>query len=214
MFIRSNDTPEKKKFREEGFPKKPFTETILMPFLRSMMQGVLIEMLRAEIEIYKAFPKNNAKPDLATFNPTNPKTCFMGMGFLQKSDQWQDADLEEYRQRIGTMHSKVWGDCTTLEIWAADHFVRHPEMVTGVFKYCYGMQKTLPNLYFESMPFMYNDLTGANTPDEDDREDALNEYLYNLNNVRESMGLKAVDHIEDKYMKDFERQWKEKNNMK
>ena len=215
MRILMNDTPEKKKFREETLPKQPLTHTILVPAIRELLQDSLLQTLRAEIEIYKAFPKNNAKPDLKAFNPTNPKTCFMGQGFGQKHSGWSDADLDIYRKRIGTINHPIWGNCTLLEIWGADHYQSDNDMVVGVFKYCYGMRKTLPILKFNSIPFILTELTGKLTMREEDKEQAMDEYFTNANVIRASRfdmkPYKDWDSMPDEVKQNFEEQWKNRS---
>jgi len=205
MNVRLNDTPEKKEFREKHFPKIPLTISILFPALQELMQDALVETLRKEIEIYKSFPKNNAKPDLERFRPTNHKTCFMGLGFIQNAG-WNDVDLIEYRRAIGTINHPVWGNCTLLEIWGGDHFESHPEMVKGVFSYCFNMRKTLPNLKFFSSPFIKTELTGKNYYDEEDIAKFREQYLDELNLIRVSYKLEPYDEIPDFAQREFELQ--------
>lgn len=205
MKVRFNDTPEKKLFRE-NLPKVPLTHSILLPAMNKLLIPTLIEHLKAEIEIFKTYPKDKERYNIENFNPTNHKTCFLG--FIQNNADWSDADLSAYRVAIGTINHKIWGDCTLLEIWGADHFDTHPEMVKGVFSYCNGTRKTLPELKFVSIPFLITELTGKKTLDEDDKLRYMYEYLTNLNGIRATnFNLPPITKLEGKYLEDFEAQW-------
>lgn len=178
-------------------PKEPITEGILMPALKAAMTGPLLQCLKKELEIYKAFPKPNAKPDVDTFDPRNNKTCFMGQGFFANShgtfESWMDVDLEKYRQGVGTIPHPEWGNVTLMEIWAADHFGEYPDMVLGAFEWCYGKRKKLPPLQFIVMPFA-NKHTGKWKMDDADRkaqEDREN-FVENLVDLAYKSGYKTA----------------------
>jgi hypothetical protein len=212
MIVRLNDTLEKKKFREKHLPKITLIKSILEPALHELLQDALLQTLRAEIEVYKAFPKNNANPDINTFNPTNHKKCFMGLGFGQRNGGFSDADLRDYRKAIGTIHHPEWGNCTLLEIWGGDHFVRYPKMVKGVFLYCYNKRKTLPKLFFESTPFLKTELTGITQPDEDDKEAQRHQFFIEVNGIKTTQfggePYKSWEDVPDSIKEDFEQHWK------
>lgn len=208
MRLRKNSSPEKQALIEAVLPKQTLVDSIIIPGLKELVNDLLVTALRAEIEIYKAFPKTNGKLDTETFDPRNHKTCFMGQGFIVRSGGIKDADLDDYRKAVGTFHHKEWGgNATLLEIWGGDHFKKHTDMVKGVFEYCIGIRKTLPVLKFEVVPFFMNQETGITTPDEEDRLAAMEEYRINLNGMRAEYNLEPVDVVEGDYLEAFELQW-------
>lgn len=163
----SSDSPEEKARQElikSILPEKNLVDDFLQPRLLEAMEDVLIKALKAEIKIYKAYPKTGEYAP-GTFEPRNNLNCFMGQGFRHNGtgmEGWTDFELKQYRTAIGTIAHKEWGDCTLMEIWAADHFKDYTEMVKGVFLYCWGDRKTLPNLQFHINPFFKNTKSGTN----------------------------------------------------
>lgn len=188
-YIRVNASPEREKKIQEVLPVAPLTQTILMPALEQL-QEPLLQMLRAEIEIYKAFPKENGTFDLEQFNPRNHKTCFLGLGFFSTGQgEWQDADLVRYRRGVGTLHHPVWGNAVTLlEIWGGDHFEKYPDMVKGVYAYCYD-QGPLPKLFFRANPFIVTENTGTFYLDEEDEAEQRLQQTAAENELRRQHGL-------------------------
>lgn len=159
-----NNSPEREKLVASILPKKPITETILLPALKNQLIGPLLRTLKEEIKVYRKFPKVNGtyKPDI--FDPRNPQTCFMGHGFYANSkgyEGWYDAELVKYRNAVGTLPHTRWGDTTVLEIWAADHFEKYPEMVKAVYDYGFDKIKRMPKIKFHIMPFMITSETGT-----------------------------------------------------
>lgn len=160
------------KAREESInkllPKKGLVQAYLEPKLMASMKAPLLRLLRKEIRIYRDFPKKgNYKPQ--EFEPRNPRKCFMGQGFTANTsgvEGWTDFDLKRYREAVGTIHHPEWGECTLLEIWAADHFEKYPKMVSETFMYCWGDYPRLPELDFYINPFYKNKKTGKMQKDE------------------------------------------------
>lgn len=213
-----NDTPEKKHYREEVMPKIPLTHSILVPAIKELLHDALIQTLKAEIELYKNYPKNNAKADFDKFNPRNHKTCFMSLGFIQGNGDFSDSDLQQYRKQIGTINHPVWGNCTLLEIWGGDHFESHQDMVRGVFSYCYHKRKTLPILKFESIPFIITEFTGTELLDENDLEKFKFEYLKDVNGLKTTQfgtdPYESFDDMPQGIKDDFWRIWNDKTQKK
>ena len=159
-FVESD--PKRLKAIEKALPQEPFIDTMVQPELDKRMRSVLLRALKAEIEVYKNYPKRmEEKPKKAkkTFDPRNNKTCFMGKGF-KANDHLTDKELLAYRKAIGTINHPEWGDCTLLEIWGGDHFEKYPSMVRSVFSYCTGMRKTLPTVKIHVNPLFANKHTG------------------------------------------------------
>lgn len=170
-----DSTPEGKKRQElidNLLPKEPLTKTYLEPELNTSMREVLIRTLKKEIDIYKQYPKKG-EYDLITFDPRNPKKCFMGQGFQANGsglESWYDAELNHYRKSIGTISHTEWGNVTLLEIWGGDHMKDHSEMVRGVMEYAHGKKKVCPAIDFFVNPFYKNGQSGKMVHDEQDKE--------------------------------------------
>lgn len=217
--IRWNHSPEKMAAIKAALPERPITED-LIPVLLKLCRKPLVEALRKEIEIYKAYPKRG-RMDKLTFDTTNHKTCFMGQGFNVRSGEiFDDADLKDYRKGVGTYRHGTWGNATLLEIWGADHFKGYKPMVKGVFSYCIGERATLPRLQFHIFPLFSNESSGRWTLDEEDKNVFMYTYLSELNgymamNTRNKK-IKPItyeDLEKDKELKeDFERAWERKRN--
>jgi len=177
-------------------PTVPITTSLLFPALQQAMEGILLQALKAEIEIYKAFPKENGKFDLKKFDPRNHKTCFMGLGFSYNGQgTWYDTDLKRYRNAVGTMYHPVWGDnVTLLEIWGGDHFEKYPDMVRGVFAYCHN-KGPLPELFFKANPFFVSENTGTFEADEEDKAEQRRTQLAIENEIRREHGLPLQDYL-------------------
>lgn len=213
----SDEGKARQKRIEETLPKEPIvSEDIDMKILNTNKKK-LIEMLKAEIEVYKAYPrKGTYDPD--NFTPRNSRKCFMGQGFTANGhgfEGWTDYDLVQYRNAVGKIEHGTWGNCTLLEIWGGDHYQSDNDMVVGVFKYCYGMRKTLPILKFNSIPFILTELTGKLTMREDEKDQAMDEYFTNANYIRISKfdmpPYKDWDSMPDEVKQDFEEQWKNRD---
>lgn len=173
----SSGTPEERKEREEliekALPKNPIVNQELSKQLIDQLQNTALEMLKKEIEVYKAIPKRTEMYNDEIFNPRNTINCFMGHGFQYNNrgvDGWTDETLFRYRKAVGTIEHPTWGDCTILEIWGGDHFEKYPEMVKGVYNYCWGKSDTLPELHFYINPFIKNEESGTweTHPEEND----------------------------------------------
>ena len=205
MIIKMNDNPERQKKIEEVLPAQPLTETHLFPLFWEMTRTILLKMLLMEIEIYKAFPKENGKYDLELFEPRNNKTCFLGLGFFRNGQGgWQDKDLITYRKRVGTISHHVWGsNVTLLEIWGADHFEKYPDMVKGVYAYCYE-QGPLPEIQFYVNPLYLSKETGIWQPNEEDKAEARLLILAQENELRRQHGLAPVDYTMEE-IEEFEK---------
>ena len=151
-------------------PETSIIDRILKPKL-AKLNPTLVRALKEEIEIYRQIPKPELEQDdmpkrnvddwdEKSFDPRHPSTCFMGKAFEQKVGQTTSA-LQLYRERVGTINHAVWGDVTLLEIWGADHFKSHPKLVKGVFRYCFGLRRTLPRgIKFHVNPLTENEKTG------------------------------------------------------
>lgn len=179
MNFRINGTPDHLAAIKAVLPDKPITDN-LIPVLLKLCKKPLLDALKQEIEIYKAFPKRG-KMNKITFDTTNHKTCFMGQGFSVSNSEFGDADLADYRKGVGTFKHGTWGNATLLEIWGGDHFHKHKVMVKAVFSYCKGERSTLPPLKFYVFPLFSNKNSGRWTMDEDDKDSFLTEYLIQLN---------------------------------
>ena len=178
MILRYIDTsPEGKKrtaLIKEILPKESLVDTMLMPKVEDMYP-LLLKMLYAELEIYKAYPKKpleesgKAKVAVKTFDPRNHTTCFQGKAFTVKDTNVSDGDLHDYRLAVGTFNHAEWGDATLMEIWGGDHFKDYQDMVTNAFKYGAGLIKTRPTLKFNINPLFKNGLTGKTKLTEEQR---------------------------------------------
>lgn len=204
--------PEELELIKRIFPEKPLTEKLIADLLK-LAKKPLLETLRAEIEIYKQYPKKG-RMDKLTFNPTNHKSCFMGQGFKVSTESNYaagDAWLSEYRSSIGTINHGEWGNCTLLEAWAGDHFKRYPEMVKAVFSYCRGDRTTLPIIKFHIFPLFKNKDSGRTSFDDVDKESDMDRYLIEVNGLLAQYGRKPMKELKGDFLKDFEEQWRRKN---
>lgn len=170
MYIKFNDTSPEGQAREAKIkkllPEKSLVETMLVPKINSMYP-LLLKMLYAELEIYRAYPKKplaesgKAKAAIKTFDARNHTTCFQGKAFRVKDHSYGDGDLREYRKAIGTFNHAEWGDATLMEIWGGDHMKKYPEMVKQAFKYGANLISTRPVLKFHVNPLFMNGSTGV-----------------------------------------------------
>ena len=193
MLIKFEDNdPKRQETIKRVLPSVPFTESIVLPALWQLMLQPLLQALKAEIEVYRAYPKRG-KFDLKAFNPRNNKTCFMGLGF-KSNDNWTDAELRDYRKAVGTYSHKVWGDgVTLLEIWGGDHFEKYPEMVKAVFDYAYGGRNTMPKVTINIMPLIITKDTGTRILDEQQQAEVRIAILAQENEMRRQYGLPPSD---------------------
>jgi hypothetical protein len=169
MNVRYTDSSPEGKARvaliKKILPKKSLVETFLAPKVKAMYP-TLLNMLYAELEIYRAYPKKpleesgKAKAAVKTFEPRNHTTCFQGKAFKVKDRTFGDADLVDYRRAIGTFNHAEWGDATLMEIWAGDHMKDHSKMVIKAFKYGANLIKTRPVLKFHVNPLFKNRTSG------------------------------------------------------
>ena len=138
-------------------PKKSFIDRYVSPVLKKIMGDPLMRALKAELKLYRKFPKTGKYKPLE-FDPRNNSTCFMGHGFDHNGngmlEAWTSHDLKLYRGRIGTLPHKKWGNCTLLEIWGADHFKAYPDMVKAAYDYGWGQLNRMPKLQFHFLPFV------------------------------------------------------------
>lgn len=165
---------ERRKLIDGVLPSNPLVDTLLNPELEKRMYPVLTRMLRMELEIYRNYPKRMAKAaeeEKKDFDPRHNETCFMGKGF-KANTRAHDADLVEYRKRIGTIKHPVWGDCTLLEIWAGDHMRDYPSMVRSAFSYGIGLRDTMPVLRFHINPLIENVRSGKRHMTAEEKEEA------------------------------------------
>lgn len=162
--IQWNKGPEHGAAIKAALPEQPFTQTIFQPELDKLMHDTLVKWLKAEIEVFKKFPKPEARWDIETFDTRNNKECFMGQGFNMNGqgmfEAWYSADLQLYRKSVGTINHKTWGNCTLLEIWGGDHMKDYGDMVKDVMLYCSGKKRFLPELGFYINPLFSNDQSG------------------------------------------------------
>lgn len=170
----TDDTPEGKKREEliqQVLPKEPITGEGIHDKILKLTKKRAIEMLKAEIEVYKAFPKHTDKLDPETFNPRNSRQCFMGQGFKYNGhgfEGWTDYELVRYRNAVGKIEHSTWGNVTLLEIWGGDHFEKYPKMVKNVFLYGWGKINEMPKITFHINPFAKNGKSGTWMPDPDE----------------------------------------------
>ncbi len=176
-------TPAGKLRREKidrVLPKEPLITPLLDVSKLTNVKRKMMEILLAEIEIYKEYPKRGQYVT-ETFDTRNNNTCFMGQGFKMNGagfEGWEDSDLREYRNRIGTLPHGEWGGCTMLEIWGADHFEKYPDMVKGVADYAFGLRPALPAIQFHINPLFKNAKSGKQKPtDEQKAEKAYGQHL-------------------------------------
>lgn len=150
---------------ESILPDETFIESMLAPQL-DKIQPTLLKMLYAELEVYRQFPKKplrtpeEAKEALKTFDTRNHTSCFQGKAFKVKDNAWGDAELQDYRNAVGTFNHAEWGDATLMEIWGGDHFKDYTKMVKAAFKYGAGINKTRPVLKFHINPLFMNKRSG------------------------------------------------------
>jgi hypothetical protein len=178
MLIKYTDTSPEGKAREAKIksllPKETLVKTMLMDKL-NMIYPVLLKMLYAELEIYRAYPKKpldesgKAKVALKTFDARNHTTCFQGKAFEVKDHTYGDADLNDYRNAVGTFNHSEWGNATLMEIWGGDHMKDYPEMVKQAFKYGTNLIKTRPALKFHVNPLFMNSDSGRTLLTEDQK---------------------------------------------
>lgn len=169
-------------------PKEPITGVGIHDKILKSTKRQAIEMLKKEIEIYRAFPKKGTyRPD--EFTPRNSRQCFMGQGFTANGhgfEHWTDHDLVRYRQAVGTIEHPTWGNVTLLEIWGGDHFEKYPKMVKEVFLYGWGQKDKMPRVTFHISPWAKNDKSGTWDPDPDEiRTAAEREHLIKIANYCE-----------------------------
>lgn len=148
---------------DTALPPKTFFEEFKSRLLKSL-HDVLVSWLIREIEVLKNFPKTEI--NFKDFNPKAGLLMFRGEKLIKDKhgafDQWMDSDLSSYREAVGTISHKIWGNATLLEIWAADHYGKDDvgtAMVLEVFKYCYGKRDTIPTVSFSVLPFL-NEVPG------------------------------------------------------
>lgn len=176
----SPEAQERKKVIEAILPTTSLIEEYLYPAIEKKVFKTLKKILLEEIEIYRQYPKRmkeEPKEATKTFDPRNNNTCFVGKAF-KANDSLTDMELEEYREKVGTIDHPMWGDCTLLEIWGGDHFEKHPKMVSDVFKYGMGIRKTLPNVKIHVNPLFANKNTGDRKLSKDQKEHK--EYMEDL----------------------------------
>lgn len=142
-------------------PKQSIISAMLEPELNKRLYGVLAKCIRAELEIYRAYPKkvkeNEPVAEMEkTFDPRNNDTCFMGKAF-KANKHITDSELSIYRKAIGTVNHPVWGDCTLLEIWGGDHFEEHNKMVVNAFRYGMNLTNTCPAIKVFVNPLFKNE---------------------------------------------------------
>jgi hypothetical protein len=212
--IRWNGTPERLAQIAKVLPDHPITDE-LIPVLMKLCKKPLLEALKQEIEVYKAFPKKG-RMDKLTFDTTNHKTCFMGQGFNVRSGElFDDADLKDYRKAVGTFRHGTWGNATLLEIWGGDHFKDYKSMVKAVFSYCKDERSSLPILKFHILPLFSNKSSGTWTMDESDKDVFRYTYLTELNGFlamesrKKTIKPYTYDDLENNkdIREDFERAW-------
>lgn len=169
----TDNSPEGKKKEEEilkVLPEKPIMALDVSLEVLNKNKKELIRMLKAEIEVYKAFP-GKARYELDKFTPRNSRECFMGQGFKANGhgfEGWTDYNLVRYRKAVGTIPHESWGNVTLLEIWGGDHFEKWPKMVKDVFRYTHGDLSKLPKVTFYVNPFYKNSASGTWDPDPDE----------------------------------------------
>lgn len=169
MNIRFVDCSPEGKLRaaaiKELLPKETLLDTILMPNI-DKLYPVLLKMLYAELEVYRAYPKKpldesgKVKLALKTFDCRNHTTCFQGKAFNVTDHTYGDGDLADYRKAVGTFNHAEWGDATLMEIWGGDHMKDYPDMVRQAFKYGANLIKTRPVLKFHINPLFMNVKSG------------------------------------------------------
>jgi hypothetical protein len=169
----TDDSPEgraREELIKSILPAQPITGAGIHDKILKSTKKQALEMLRQEIEIYRAYPKKGTyDPD--KFTPRNSRQCFMGQGFTFNGhgfEGWTDYDLVQYRKAVGTIEHETWGDVTLLEIWGGDHFEKWSKMVKAVFDYGWGKTDKLPKLDFHVNPFAKNGKSGTWDPDPDE----------------------------------------------
>lgn len=172
MIVKMNGTSERDAKLNAILPKRKLTEQYLLPALKKAMAKPLLSALKRELKIYRSFPKDNGTLKLDSFEPRNGSHCFMGQAFMSNGRGGMiDADLVLYRKRIGTLPHTQWGNCTVLEIWAADHYETNKDMVIQAFEYGWSKRSRMPKLYFKITPFLITAETGQSIRTPQDEED-------------------------------------------
>jgi len=176
-FSGPEDTVERLAEIEALLPKIDFIKSIIEPAILDRMTPIFVKALRAELEVYRAYPKRTGDPRLMikSFDPRSNKSCFMGKAF-KANHHITDIELDKYRKAIGTINHPMWGKVTLLEIWGGDHFVDYNSMVLAAFKYGMGINKNCPTLKFHVNPLYVNKNTGKTVLDEEQKQ-----YLKDLN---------------------------------
>ncbi len=208
MYLKHIEDEQTEALKKQVLPKETITDSFLIPGIMKASKKILIEALKREIEIYKAFPKRG-RMDIKTFNTKNHKTCFMGQAFNVTNSAFSDTDLRDYRKAVGTFKHGEWGDATLLEIWGGDHFDSHRDMVKGVFSYCRGTRETLPPLKFEVMPLFQNKKSGKTQHDSLDRDKYFEKWIIEINGQLTSIyGRKPLKiPLDKKWEEVFEKDW-------
>lgn len=156
-----------------NLPARTIIEEILEPQIAERLFDVLALCVSKELDVYReqplvVFGDTDAVKAVKTFDPQDNRTCFMGKKF--NNDGVESYVLREYRKAIGTIKHPVWGSATLLEIWGADHFKAHREMVIAAFQYGYGVTNVKPDVHFFINPLFQNKATGRNKREEEGLE--------------------------------------------
>ena len=116
------------------------------------MVATLTQRLLKEIEAMRAMTEV-ALLNEDTFDPTLPRTCFLGQMF--------HGDLgraEHYRDKIGMAFADLSiyrGDVMTpLEVWSAYMWDIDKELVLKVFRYIKGTTDILPDIRYDEVQIM------------------------------------------------------------
>jgi hypothetical protein len=156
------DSKERDELIKSILPQESIVSSILEPAIEKTLFNTLAKCIRAEIEIYRKYPKLGVKKEkeavkeaVKTFDPRNNGTCFVGKAFRSNNDH-TDGELVKYRKAIGTIPHPIWGDCTLMEIWGGDHFEEHNKMVTKAFKYGMNLIDTCPVIKVHVNPLFQN----------------------------------------------------------
>lgn len=149
----------------KNLPARTIIEEILEPQIAERLFDVLALCVSKELDVYReqplvVFGDSDPTKAVKTFDPQDNRTCFMGKKF--NNDGVESYVLHEYRKAVGTIKHPVWGQTTLLEIWGADHFKDHREMVLAAFQYGYGITAVKPDVRFFINPLFQNKATGKN----------------------------------------------------
>jgi len=119
------------------------------------------EQIIIEAGIYREREKPDANFDMDEFDPRDNNHCLFGQGFKGNGGHIgtlfaiADDNMKETRALMCRIPHPIWGNCTLLEIWAADHYTDYKDMVCEMFKYLSGETDEMPEFEIHFHPMIY-----------------------------------------------------------